>query len=243
MTSDEDDAREAERHGAGGGNVYRTPARLSEPEAPRAPSFQRLLSPLAWGSAFVIVVLAPFVALAMFDPSRASAGATRFVPLVDTMRDVSMVVMLAALLVTIAVVVRRVAPQWSGLGHATQIGYVLLVLLGQSAIIAGGEVGMVMAGGGLHLFEPVFEASVPGPSGRTAHVYTKGGLLSSCGHQVYIQEPRSLTMTKACVLTRPCGDAVPAIRWNDDGSITLTDANGEKLPATPEKTFSFASGC
>lgn len=226
-------------------DVYRIPGRAADSaEIPR-PSTRRLLSPLGWGLAPLLALLAPLVAFnALFDPD-ASNGfrETRLVPALDTTQDIVTILMLATVLVTVGVLGRRVVPIWRGLGRWTRAAYVVAVLGLQTVAILGAETTVFFSRGGLHLFEPTLRGSTELADGRTAHVFASG--LFGATYDVYVAERTALTMHKTLRVSRhELENVTPSVRANADGSLELVDAAGQRLESqSPSFVFPFGGGC
>lgn len=222
--------------------IYRTPGRTAPAPRVPPPSLRRLLSPLGHASLAVAALLLPLVLLnAIFDPDAAHARDTRLVPAVETLEDVFAVLMLGTLVLVVALVARRVAPSWSGLGRWTKVAYVSSLVVLQAAVVLGGEAALFMSRGGLHLFEPTHKTSSTAPDGRSAHVFG-GGL--GCGFEVYTAEPHALTMKRTYTRRAACDAPAPHVRWNADGSVSLVDDAGAEIPEGNGTGFHwFGGGC
>jgi hypothetical protein len=227
-------------------HVYRSAGRVSDTAPIPTPSTRRLLSPLRWGIGALLSLLVPLVALgALFDPDASNGSReTRPVPRLETLQDVVMLAMLASLLVTVGVLVRRVVPLWSGLGRSTRGLYVATLLVLQSGAIVSAEVVAFESRGGLHLFEPTLSGSTTLPDGRTAHVYASG--LFGATYDVYVAERFAPLMHKKLRISRDKLErVVPRVRSNADGSLELVDADGARLESQPPRLppFLFGGGC
>jgi hypothetical protein len=120
--------------------------------------------------------------------------------------------------------------------------YVSSLIAAQLAVIVAAEAVIFTSRGGLHLFEPTHLSSRWLPDGRTAHLYTRGGL--RCGYEVFVSAPLSFTATRAFGVSRAtCREPTPRIHVNPDGSLDLVDAADKPLEDEPSHGFSFGGGC
>ena len=225
-------------------SVYRTPGRSTEtPRIPR-PSWRTLLGPLGHTAAYVTlavvaVVLFNAVAPAVFGTS----SDVRLIPSVDSLEDALFFTLPLSLVALIVLVVRRVRPSWGGMGLQSKIPYVVGLLVAQSIVVLAGAAAIWTSRGGLHLFEPTHLTSRWLPDGRTAHVYTVGGL--RCGYDVFVSGPLALTASKTSAISRStCLEPTPHVQLNPDGSVVLVDAANKPLESQPSPSFSlFFGGC
>lgn len=203
-----------------------------------------MLSPLGWGLTAIAALLAPIVAFnSAFDPDAGHAvRETRPIPAAENAEDVVMLLLLATIVVTIAVLVRRVVPIWQGLGRPMRALYVAALLALHIAATAGAEAAVFVSRGGLHLLEPELRGSTPLPDGRTAYVYADAFLGAT--YDVYVAERSSLVMRKRLHLSRHRLEATtPRVRENADGSLDLIDAAGQRLESQPLRPILFGGGC
>lgn len=208
------------------------------------PSLRRLSSPLGWGFCAIGALVGPLVVLnALFDPDAAHGfRETRLVPAMETAEDVVMVLVLATIAVTVAVLVRRVVPIWQGLRRRTRALYVAALLAMQLAAAVGADAVVFVSRGGLHLFEPTLRGSTRLSDGRTAYVYADAFLGAT--YDVYVADRASLVMRKRLRVSRDHLEAAtPRVRENADGSIDLLDASGERLESQPLRPIFFGGGC
>ncbi len=225
-------------------DVYRTPGREAHTARVPRPVLRRLLSPLGWGLTAIAALLAPIVAFNLvFDPDAGHAfRETRPIPAVESAEDVLMLLLLATVVVTIAVLVRRVVPIWQGLRRPTRALYVAALLALHVAATVGAEAVVFVSRGGLHLLEPTLRGSNPLADGRRAYVYADA--FFGATYDVYVAERSSLVMRKRLRLSRDhLESATPRVRENADGSLDLVDAAGQRLEAQPLRPFMFGRGC
>lgn len=223
--------------------VYRTPGRTVPPERIARPKLRTLLRPLA--STLAAVGLAVTL-VAVFDaigpPLFGTSGTVRFIPSVDSMQDAVALALPLTLVALLVLIARRVRPSWGGLRLRGKVLYVLAALVAQAAVVVAGEAAIFFSRGGLDLFGPSHLTSRWLPDGRTAHVYTRGGL--RCGYDVFVSGPLALTATRAFEVSRStCPEPVPRVRANPDGSLDLVDASGRPLEPQASPSFSFGGGC
>ena len=222
-------------------HVYRTAGRTTDAAPLPRPSARTLLSPLGKGALCLVAALLPPIAFNAVAPLLVPSGTT-LVPIFEFMEDTVMVAMLASPVVMLVVLWRRVRPAWRGLWLSTKIAYVVAILAAQITLVGGAEVVLFQSRGGLKLFEPVLKSTTLGPGGRTAFVYTSGGL--TCGWDVKVAAPFSPVMRQALSVTRAeCSEPVPTVRFRSDGTVDLVDAAGQHLDAQPSPSFSFWHGC
>lgn len=225
--------------------VYRTPGRVVAAARIAPPSLRTLLGPLGRSvAACALVVLAIALFSAIAPSLFGTSGTVRFIPSVDWVQDALALALPASLLVLLFLIARRVRPSWGGLRLRGKILYVAIALLVQGAVVVAGEVAIFASRGGLHLFEPSHLTSRWLPDGRTAHVYTRGGL--QCGYDVFVSAPLSLTATRSFEISRStCAEPRPRVRSNPDGSLDLVDAADRPLESQPSPSFSFGlhGGC
>jgi hypothetical protein len=225
--------------------VYRTPGRSSPPERIAPPSLRTLFAPLARTALGVVVVVAAVAAWSALAPSLfLTSPGVRFVPSVDTFQDVLAIALPASVLVLLALVVQRVRPSWGGLRLRGKVAYVALVLAAQMALVVAGEAAMFFSRGGLQLFGPSHLTSRWLPDGRTAHVYTRGGL--QCGYDVLVSEPLAFTATRSFTISRStCLEPTPSVRANPDGTLDLVGPDDKPLEpqASPSFSFGLRHGC
>lgn len=223
-------------------SVYRTPGRSADPERIARPSLRTLLGPLGrtlGAVAMAVTAIALFNALApeLFGTS----GTVRFIPSVDYSQDALMLAMPLSLVALLFLVARRVRPSWGGLRLRAKIFYVATALVLQAAAVLAGEAAVFFSRGGLHLFEPSHLTSRWLPDGRTAHVYTRGGL--RCGYDVFVSGPLSLTATRSFEIPRTtCLEPTPHVRANPDGTLDLVDRDDRPLEPQSSPGFSFLRG-
>lgn len=225
--------------------VYRTPGRASPPARIARPKLRTLLGPLGRAVAAVALVV---TAVAVFDavgpPLFGTSGAVRFIPSVEWTQDALALALPLSLVALLVLIARRVRPSWGGLPLRGKVLYVFAALVVQAAVVLAGEAAIFFSRGGLDLFGPSHLTSRWLPDGRTAHVYTRGGL--RCGYDVFVSGPLALTATRAFEIPRStCREPVPRVRANPDGSLDLVDANDQPLePQTsPSFSFGFGGGC
>ncbi len=223
--------------------VYRTPGRTVPPERIARPKLRTLLGPLARTLAAVglaVTLVAVFDAIG--PPLFGTSGTVRFIPSVDSMQDAVALALPLTLVALLVLITRRVRPSWGGLGLRGKVLYVLAALVAQAAVVVAGEAAIFFSRGGLDLFGPSHLTSRWLPDGRTAHVYTRGGL--RCGYDVFVSAPLALTATRAFEVSRStCLEPVPRVRANPDGSLDLVDANDRPLEPQASPGFSFGGGC
>lgn len=223
--------------------VYRSPGRVGDVAPIPLPSARTLLAPLARAAASVLLLVAPVVLFQLLvAPAFRLPGDASFVPMVDHLQNVVTLLVPASLLMLLFLVVRRVAPSWLGMRLRTKVLYVGGMLLVQSVVTLAGEATIFFARGGLHLFEPTWKSSTFGPQGKSAHVYREG---LGCGYDVYVSEPFAITMKRKLHVSRKsCDEPLPAVRWNDSGSIDLVDRDGKPLESeTTGSFFMWGGGC
>jgi hypothetical protein len=225
--------------------VYRTPGRAVPGERIPPPSIRTLLGPLGRAAAIVVAVV---VAVAAFDalaPALLGASAdVRLIPSVDHLEDGLALALPLSLVGLLFLIARRVRPSWGGLRRRGKIAYVATALVLQAAVVLGGEAAIFFSRGGLHLFGPSHLTSRWLPDGRTAHVYTRGGL--QCGYDVFVSAPLSLTAKRAFQVSRAtCLEPTPHIRDNPDGTLDLLGADEQPLEPQASPSFSFGrmGGC
>ena len=204
-------------------SVYRTPGRSADPERIARPSLPTLLGPLGRTLGAVAVAVA---AIALFNALApevfGTSDAVRLIPSVDYSQDAVALAMPLSLVVLLFLIARRVRPSWGGLRPRGKILYVAAALLLQAAAVLAGEAAVFFSRGGLHLFEPSHLTSRWLPDGRTAHVYTRGGL--QCGYDVLVSGPLSLTATRSFEISRStCLEPTPRVRAHPDGTLNLVD--------------------
>ena len=223
--------------------VYRTPGRSAPPERIARPKLRTLLGPLGRTVAAVALVV---TSVAVFDaigpPLFGTSGTKRFIPSVDWTQSALALALPLSLVGLLVLIARRVRPSWGGLRLRGKVLYVVSALLVQAAVVFAGEAAIFFSRGGLDLFGPSHLTSRWLPDGRTAHVYTRGGL--RCGYDVFVSGPLALTATRAFEISRStCLEPVPRVRANPDGSLDLVDANDEPLEQQASPSFSFGGGC
>lgn len=227
--------------------MYRVPGREADPEVVPAPPTRTLLSPLGWGLVAVVFLVLPVsvanvVLQSAGDDPTSSTPAVRLVPWVDTFELVVGLAVLGTFLVLVAQVVRRVAPQWSGISMPAKVLYLVALLAGQGIFVVGGEATLFQTHGGLELFGPSLQATIPGPDGKTAYVYS-GGLLS-CRLELFVADrPLSPTMHRVQSVSGRCtNETPPNVAWGSDGSVHLVDLKMAPLVDQPSKPFFFGWG-
>lgn len=225
--------------------MYRVQGREADPEVVPAPPTRALLSPIGYGLAAVAALAIPTtIANVVLQPdAESSHRAVRLVPAVETFEAALAVVLLGTFLVVVAQVVRRVAPQWSGLTTPGKVLYLVALMLAQSIFIVGGEAALFESHGGLEILGPSLEASYSGPSGNTAHVFG-GGL--GCGLQLFEARPLSPTMHRVQELSGHCNPrTTPHVQWQADGSARMVDDQGVPLVDEPSRSifFGWGGGC
>lgn len=224
--------------------VYRTPGRAAPPERIARPSLRTLLRPLGRAAAAVGLAVTATVAFNAIAPSLfGTSGTVRLIPSVDGFENALQVALPLSLVLLVALIVRRVLPSWGGLRLRGKVLYVVGALLAQAAVVVAGEAAVFCSRGGFHLFEPSHLTSRWLPDGRTAHVYTRGGL--QCGYDVFVSGPLSLTATRAFEISRgTCLEPTPRVRANPDGTVDLVDASSRALEPQSSPGFSlFGGGC
>lgn len=222
--------------------MYRAPGREADPEVIPAPPARALLSPLLWGLGALSVLVVPVSVLnvLLVPDAGHTSREIRFVPAVETFEDVLMLVVLGTFVVTIAQLVRRVAPQWSGLSTPAKLAYVAGLVFAQGLFVVGGETALLASRGGLELFGPSLKASYAGPGGRSAHVMG-GGL--GCGLELFVADPLSPTMHRVQRLTGHCGEGARA-RWRGAADPILVDeADTPLLDGPSPRFFGWGGGC
>jgi hypothetical protein len=223
--------------------VYRTPGRAAPPERIARPKLRTLLGPVVRAVAAVALVVTSVAVFDAIGPAVfRTSGAVRFIPSVDWTQDGLALALPLSLIGLLVLIARRVRPSWGGLRFRGKVLYVVTALLVQAAVVVAGEAAMFYSRGGLHLFGPSHLTSRWLPDGRTAHVYTRGGL--QCGYDVFVSGPLALTATHAFELSRStCLEPVPRVRANPDGSLDLVDASDKPLESQASPSFSFGGGC
>ena len=225
--------------------MYRTPGRSSPPEHVPPPSRRALFAPLARTALAVVVIAGTVVASNALAPSLLhTSGDVRLVPSLVAIQDVLALTLPASVLALLALVVHRVRPSWGGLRLRGKIAYVVLVLAAQSALVVLGEAAIFVSRGGLQLFGPTHLASRWLPDGRTAHVYSRGGL--RCGYEVFVSEPLALTATHSFEISRStCLEPTPSVRAHPDGTLDLVGPDDKPLESQASPSFSFGMphGC
>jgi len=222
--------------------VYRTPGRGAAPERIARPSPCTLLGPLGIAAAAVAVAVVSVVVFnAIAPPLFGTSGTVRFIPSVDGTEDALALAMPASLALLLFLVARRVRPSWGGLRLGGKVLYVASLLVVQSVVVLTGEASVFFSRGGLDLFGPSHLTSRWLPDGRTAHVYTRGGL--QCGYDVFVSGPLSLTAARSFEISRAsCLEPVPRVRSNPDGTLELVGADDRPLESQPSPSFSFGRG-
>jgi hypothetical protein len=224
--------------------VYRTPGRAPAPERIAPPSFRTLLGPLARTVAAIALVAGAIAVFNALAPSLfGTSGAVRLIPSVDWIQNALSLAMPLALVALVVLVARRVRPSWGGLRLRGKLLYVTSILVVQAGVVVAAEAAVFFSRGGLHLFEPSHLSSTWLPDGRTAHVYTRGGL--RCGYDVFVSGPLSLTATHAFEISRAtCLEPTPRVRANPDGTLDLVDPSDQPLEPQSSPGFSFGHhGC
>lgn len=225
--------------------VYRTPGRAALGERIPPPSLRTLLAPLGRVVTFVALVVLGVAAFDALAPSLLGTSAdVRFIPSVDHVEDALALVLPLSLVALLVLIARRVRPSWRGLGARGKIAYVASAIVFQVAVVGAGEAAIFFSRGGLHLFAPSHLTSRWLPDGRTAHVYSRGGL--QCGYDVFVSAPLSLTATRAFQVSRAsCVEPVPHVRDNPDGTLDLLGPDEKPLEpqASPSFTFGRLGGC
>jgi hypothetical protein len=220
--------------------VYRTPGRASPAERIAPPPWRTLLRPLGRTVAAVVLAGLAVVAFNAIAPSLFGvSGVVRFIPSVEWGQSALALAMPLSLVALVVSIARRVRPSWGGLRLRGKLLYVTSVLVVQAAVVVGAEAAVFFSRGGLHLFGPSHLSSTWLPDGRTAHVYTPGGL--RCGYEVFVSGPLSLTATRAFEVSRAtCLEPTPRVRANPDGTLDLVD-NGDR-PLEPQASPGFSFG-
>lgn len=223
--------------------VYRTPGRATPPERIARPTLRTLLGPLGRTvGAVALVVTSIAVFHAIGPPLFGTSGAVRFIPSLERTQDALALALPFSLVGLLVLISRRVRPSWGGLRLSGKLLYVVSALLVQAGVVAAGEAAIFVSRGGLDLFGPSHLTSRLLPDGRTAHVYTRGGL--RCGYDVFVSGPLALTATRGFEISRStCLEPIPRVRSNPDGSLDLVDANDQPLESQPGSGFSFGGGC
>jgi len=225
--------------------VYRTPGRAASPERIARPALRTLLAPLGRTLAAVAIVVASIAAFNAIGPTLFdTSAAVRFIPSVDWTQDALALALPLSLVALLVLIARRVRPSWGGLRLRGKVLYVASALVVQAAVVVAGEAGVFFSRGGLHLFEPSHVTSRWLPDGRTAHVYTRGGL--RCGYDVFVSGPLSLTATRAFEISRStCLEPTPRVRANPDGTLDLVGPDDRPLEPQSSPSFSFGrlGGC
>ncbi len=229
-------------------DVYRTPGRTPPPLRIVRPKLRTLLGPLGPLGRSVAAVAAVVTSVAVFDaigpPLFGTSGTVRFIPSVGWTQDALALALPLSLVALVVLIARRVRPSWGGLRLRGKVLYVFAALVLQAAVVLAGETAIFFSRGGLDLFGPSHLISRWLPDGRTAHVYTRGGL--QCGFDVFVSGPLALTATRAFEISRSsCLEAVPRVRANPDGSLDLVDGNDQPLEpqASPSFSFGLGGGC
>jgi len=222
--------------------VYRTPGRAPDPTPLPLPHWRTLAAPLAHALTLVVALVAAVALFNLLAPAYPSAGDTRLIPLFDHLQDGVMLLVPASLLMLLVTLVRRVVPSWAGMRGRMKVLYVASILVVQLIVAIGAEAAVVMLRGGFHLFEPTWKASVPGPGGRTAHLYREG---FGCGYEVYVSDPFAWTMKRQShVSRRSCEEPLPTVRWNPSGAVDLVDRDGKPLQSEATGLFfGWGGGC
>jgi len=165
----------------------------------------------------------------------------RFIPELDVVQNAIAALAASSLVLVLVLVAKRVAPSWGGLRIRTRILYVVGVLACQLVVVAGAETALLLARGGIRLFEPTLQRTETAADGRRAYVY-RGGL--GCSSVVYVAPRYSLTMTRVLDLEGTgCSGAPPHVRWKDDGGIELVDGAGAPVRSHPFPLFNWGGGC
>ncbi|MBS2013706.1 MAG: hypothetical protein JST00_12505 [Deltaproteobacteria bacterium] len=222
--------------------MYRAPGREADPEVIPAPPARALVSPTLWGLAAVALLAIPTAILnvVLVPDAHSSGRSVRLVPEVDTFEAVVALLVLGTFVVVVAQLVRRVAPQWSGLRPWQKGLYVVALLAAQSISIVGGEAALLESHGGLELFGPSLRSSHRGPSGARAHVMA-GGL--GCGLELFVAEPLSPTMHRVQRVSGHCGEGAQ-VRWRSDAPPILVDANDVPIVDGPTpRLWGWLGGC
>jgi len=206
------------------------------------PHWRTLASPLAHAVTLVVVLVAAVAAFNVLAPAYPSGADTRIIPLFDNLQDVAMLVVPGSLLLLVFTLVRRVVPSWAGMRGRMKVLYVASMVVVQVIVGAGAEAAVVMLRGGIHLFEPTWKASFPGPGGRTAHLYREG---FGCGYEVYVSDAFAFTAKKQShVGRRSCEEPLPTVRWNPSGAVDLLDRDGKPLESQASPPFLlWGGGC
>lgn len=224
--------------------VYRTAGRVPE-AAPLPPPRARLLaSPFLAALRFTALVLVPPILFDLIVAPIILSGwkNARFVPDLDWIQSGMAILALASFVVLARAIWMRVRPSWGGMTKVARVMYVASMIAMQLVVVGAGELGLLLARGGIQLFGPTLIAMSRTPDQRTAYVYERG--LLGCDYDVYVASPLSPIMTLDGTISRAsCNEPKPKVRWEAE-TPRLVDPNGVPL-VSQEHSFPlfFGGGC